>query len=119
MLVSENYVDIDYFFPLDLITVCLWQYLIRYVFTTNCLGTTIRLFLASLVIIVTLGIEGNAVIYLYCTTPVFLFIVKVEVNSVGGSLNLYRQRRRPHLNLCPFSARIKLKKIKYGRQMPV
>lgn len=66
MLVSENYVDIDYFFPLDPIIVCLWQYLMRYVFK-NCLGTTVRLFFfffleASLVIIVTLDMEGNGVI---------------------------------------------------------
>lgn len=52
---------------------------------------------------VTLGIEGNGV--MYCTTLV-LFLVKVEVNSVSGSLNLYRQTRRPDLNLCAFSARI-------------
>lgn len=34
-----------------------------------------------------------------CSTPVFLFIIKVEVDSVGGTLNLYRQMTRLDLNL--------------------
>lgn len=33
------------------------------------------------------------------STPVFLFIIKVEVDSVGGTLNLYRQMTRLDLNL--------------------
>lgn len=72
------------FFPLDLITVCLWQYLICYVFTKNCLGNTMRLFFSF--------ISNHSYIrnrrqwsnmLVLCTTPVVWFIVKVDMNSVG------------------------------------
>lgn len=66
-------------------------------------------FLASLVIIVTLGMESNGV--MYCTTPVFLFVVKVQVNFVAGSLNLYRQEEETRFEFsCIFSKDLILQK---------